>query len=191
MSYRRAPVPAKPAAAPAKPGAKAVKPALTGARKARKRTIARAYEPEVFMDKLMGHFEDQAIVQECSMHDPLEVASLCRRIDSDQDLEFNRYGEHFFDQIIAGGLGLCVSKSEDTRSCSVNSMLGCSAEVLPEWSELIEMMTRRRPFFKRFVGEACNAIVQSMHNVPQYQTRIIDCLVLLADCGVLTPGIPK
>eukprot|EP00768_Dysnectes_brevis_P009465 gnl/Dysnectes_brevis/954_a1063_3322.p1 GENE.gnl/Dysnectes_brevis/954_a1063_3322~~gnl/Dysnectes_brevis/954_a1063_3322.p1 ORF type:complete len:423 (+),score=136.34 gnl/Dysnectes_brevis/954_a1063_3322:37-1305(+) len=155
-------------------------PALQGARRRqRKRNIAHQYEPEIFLEALEEHFQHET------------VSEIRKSLDTDADLEFRRYADHFFDRLISGGMGLCIGRPDLSIEPEKTSLLGCSDEDIPKWITLCEMLMRRRPFLKIGLADAIAHTMIGLDMMKSHLTRIVTICAHLTAAELLSPDIPS
>lgn len=128
----------------------------------RKRNIVKQNDPESFLARLEGHFDEDYI------------DAIYASLDSDKELEYWRYYEFFFDRVIGGKTGICLGRYDPAQKPELKSLLGCHEEDLPDWVMLFEKVLRRRPLLKSKLNESLTRVFLAVDVAREYQPRIVE-----------------
>jgi hypothetical protein len=125
-------------------------PTLTGFRKnQRKRNIVKALNPAQFKEILIG-----------VLSQGLDSQTVFSLVDQNEDeLDFSRYKEYFFDSFFSGGIGVCVGKIDATATPYKDSFFGLQKENPPDirkkQKEIIDLLIQFLRFFFFFLVFVC------------------------------------
>eukprot|EP00164_Ancoracysta_twista_P002647 GFYU01003522.1.p1 GENE.GFYU01003522.1~~GFYU01003522.1.p1 ORF type:complete len:417 (-),score=130.85 GFYU01003522.1:358-1608(-) len=130
------------------------KPTLGGQKiKTRKRHVKAKYDPESFRDDILTiYLESEG-----------DLDKALKGLES-SSLEYNRYGEVFFDLTIAGGIitpGGAIQKADEEPSLNPYCIFKCDEEKeVKEYVTLCNHLLRRKPFLRPVAEEAFKKCAQ-------------------------------
>ncbi|KAH7825559.1 putative translation factor [Monocercomonoides exilis] len=149
----------------------------------RKRDVKTIANPTGFKETL------SAIVEQSMAPD--DVFKLCDQYED--ELDFRRYDEYFWDLFLAGGTGACIGKFEDDVTPINQSFFGIEKKELPKPQELkAEIVTllrefvRRKPFLEPTLQKVIEMLLNSSSLLEEkYQTATKSLVAHLLACRIL------
>ncbi|KAK2964192.1 putative ARM repeat superfamily protein [Blattamonas nauphoetae] len=162
-------------------------PSLAGVRhRVRKRQRVIAADPDKFISTLCSVL-DQTM-------DPDQVFPLIDRQNED-DLDFHRYGDIFFDVFISGGIGACLGHVDPTKEPYKYSFYFIHKSQAPnareQYDEIIELLRqfiRRKPYLEKYLKQDIEMLLNSFLLLdPIYQEATTTAAAYLIGGKILRP----
>ncbi|GKT14716.1 basic leucine zipper and W2 domain-containing protein 2 [Aduncisulcus paluster] len=161
------------------------KPELSGHRaKQRKRNVIDAFDSGEFLSGLHKLRE--------SVGDSFEKYG--QAIGADQDLDYKRYADYLFDDLICGGIGiLCDLRMEESaKDPHELSLFGCSNENFIPYVDVLCNIIAKKAYLKLLLNDKFAKLMDGIDSLSEgHLSKLMGVTAVLTEKSILIPGIAQ